>query len=314
MGLRVEAAVCSSIGRRKNNEDNFYVNGIYMEREQMDNGGQYSALVTDSLQMYAVCDGMGGAEFGEEASLKAVRALHEYQRECPHPDSENNINAMIDRVSRDIDRISLDKGIESGSCGSTISMLILRDDVFRTVNVGDSRVYQLREGKLTRLTKDDSEIQDLLDYGMITPEEAWTHPHKNVITKHLGMPTGDVMLTPTLSQRHRIQNGDRYMICSDGVSDQLRDTRIQEIFGAAQPAKVVAEQMVRMALGEADRNGVSSDNITCVILDVKQAGDPESDNRLIQRLKLTRGVFAVMSLAFFGLAGYGIYRLIELLR
>ena len=98
MGLRTEAAVCCSIGRRKNNEDNFYVNGIYMKREQMNNGGQYSALVTDSLQMFAVCDGMGGAEFGEEASLKAVCALHEYQRGCAHPDSEKNINAMIDRV------------------------------------------------------------------------------------------------------------------------------------------------------------------------------------------------------------------------
>ena len=204
--------------------------------------------------------------------------------------------------------------MESGSCGSTIAMLILRNDVFRTVHVGDSRVYQLREGELTRLTRDDSEVQDLLDYGMITPDEAFTHPHKNVITKHLGMPTGDVMLTPTLSQRRRIQNGDRYMICSDGVSDQLRDAQIREILSAGQPAKAVAEQMVRAALGEADQNGVSSDNITCVILDIKQTGDAESDDRLIHRLKLTRGIFLALSVAFFGMAGYGVYRLIELLR
>ena len=78
MGLRIEAAACCSIGRRKNNEDNFYANGQYMEREQMNSGGQYRALVTDELQMYAVCDGMGGAEFGEEASLKAVKALKRY--------------------------------------------------------------------------------------------------------------------------------------------------------------------------------------------------------------------------------------------
>lgn len=314
MGLKIEAAACCSIGRRKNNEDNFYANGQYMEREQMNRGGQYRALVTDELQMYAVCDGMGGAEFGEEASLKAVKALKRYQSDCPQPDSSKYLEQMIDGLSRDIDRISLDKGIESGSCGSTIAMLILRNDSFRTVHVGDSRVYRFRGGHLSRMTRDDSEVQDMVDRGEITLDQAWRHPRKNVITRHLGMPTGGTRLLPAISPRQPLKEGDRFMICSDGVSDQLHDTMIREILTRGLPAKDVAELIVRTALKDADNAGVNSDNITCIILDVKQTGAADYDDKRIRRLKILRGAAVALSAAALGLLGFNLYRLIDLLR
>ena len=314
MGLKIEAAVCCSIGRRKNNEDNFYVNGRYMEREQMNNGGQYKALVTDELQMYAVCDGMGGAEFGEEASLKAVKELARFQSECPQPDSTKYLGSMIDQLSKDIDQISLDKGMESGSCGSTIALLILRNDTYRTVHVGDSRVYRMRSGELKRITRDDSEVQDMVDRGEITLDQAWTHPHKNVITRHLGMPTDGTVLIPSVSPRNQLRNGDRFMICSDGVSDQLHDTMLQDILGRAMPAKDVAEMIVRMALKDADNAGIHSDNITCVIVDVKQMGEANYDDKQLKQLRLLRGGAMGGAAAFLGLLGYNLYRLITLLK
>ena len=314
MGLRIEAAVCSSIGRRKNNEDNFYVNGKFMEREQMNDGGQYHTLVTDDLQLYAVCDGMGGAEYGEEASYRAVKALAEYQATCPQPDSTRYLNEMINETSKSIDDISLSKGMESGSCGSTIAMLILRNDSCRTVHVGDSRVYRFRQGQLERMTRDDSEVQDMVDRGEITLDQAWTHPRKNVITRHLGMPTGGTVLMPSVSVRKRIEDGDRYMICSDGVSDQLHDTMIREILNRALPAKDVAELIVRTALRDADKAGVNSDNITCVLLDVKRAGESDSDDRRIRRLKRARGILTGASAALLGVTGYRLYCLLKLLR
>ena len=314
MGLRIEAAVCCSIGRRKNNEDNFYVNGSYMEREQMNNGGQYSAVVTDELQIYAVCDGMGGAEFGEEASLKTVKKLKQYQETCPQPDSTVYLEQMIDEANREVDQISLDKGMESGSCGSTIAMLLLRNDSFRTVHVGDSRVYRLRRGQLERLTRDDSEVQDMVDRGEITLDQAWTHPRKNVITRHLGMPTGGTTLIPTISARRQLKEGDRYMICSDGVSDQLHDTMIQDILSRNMPTRDTAEIIVRTALRDADNAGVSSDNITCLLLDVHRAGEANHDEKQLTRLKLTRGALVGAAVAAAGLLGLNIYRLITLLR
>lgn len=314
MGLKIETAVCCSIGRRKNNEDNFYVNGLYMERAQMNSGGQYDAQVTDELQIYAVCDGMGGAEFGEEAALKAVKALADYQENCQQPDSTTYLNDLVDQMSRDIDKISLDKGMESGSCGSTIAMLILRNDSFRTVHVGDSRVYRLRGGQLERLTRDDSEVQDMVDRGEITLDQAWNHPHKNVITRHLGMPTDGTVLIPAVSARKKLETGDRYMICSDGVSDQVRDTMIRDILSRGLSARETAEILVRTALKEADHARVSSDNITCLIVDVKQAGEAGYDDRRITRLKLLRGAVACASTGLVGLLGYNLYRLYTLLK
>lgn len=314
MGLKIEAAVCCSIGRRKNNEDNFYVNGRYMEREQMNDGGQYTAMVTDDLQIYAVCDGMGGAEFGEEASLKTVKKLKQYQETCPQPDSTVYLEQLIDEVNRDVDQISLDKGMESGSCGSTIAMMLLRNDSFRTVHVGDSRVYRLRKGELERMTRDDSEVQDMVDRGEITLDQAWTHPRKNVITRHLGMPTDGTVLMPAISVRRQLHEGDRYMICSDGVSDQLHDTMIQDILCRNLPTKDAAELIVRTALRDADRAGMSSDNITCVLLDVRKAGEADYDERRLKLLKLVRGALVGVSAGLVGLLGLNIYRLITLLR
>ncbi len=314
MGLKIEAAVCCSIGRRKNNEDNFYVNGRYMEREQMNNGGQYKALVADELQMYAVCDGMGGAEFGEEASLKAVQELARFQSECPQPDSTRYLGDMIDRLSKDIDQISLDKGMESGSCGSTIALLILRNDTYRTVHVGDSRVYRMRGGELKRITRDDSEVQDMVDRGEITLDQAWTHPRKNVITRHLGMPTDGTVLIPTVSPRNQLRNGDRFMICSDGVSDQLHDTVLRDMLSRGMPAKDVAEMIVRTSLKDADNAGIHSDNITCVIVDVKQMGEANYDDKQLKNLRLLRGGAIGGAAAFLGLLGYNLYRLVTLLK
>lgn len=314
MGLRIEAAVCCSIGRRKNNEDNFYVNGRFMEREQMNSGGLYSAMVNDDLQIYAVCDGMGGAEFGEEASYRAVKLLSEYQASCPHPDSTKFLNEMIDKASRDIDDISLSKGMESGSCGSTIAMLILRNDSFRTVHVGDSRVYRFRDGKLERLTRDDSEVQDMVDRGELTPDQAWTHPRKNVITRHLGMPTGGTVLMPTVSVRKRMANGDRYMLCSDGVTDQVHDSMLRELLKRGLGAKETAELIVRTSLRDADMAGVNSDNITCVLLDVKRTGEADTDDRRIRTLKVLRGALVGASALLTGVTGYFLYQLVRLLR
>ena len=314
MGLRIEAAVCSSIGHRGNNEDNFYVNGRYMEREQMNNGGQYSDLITDELQLYAVCDGMGGAEFGEEASLKAVKALEKYQKTCPQPDNGDYLSDMIDEVSRDIDQISLDKGMDSGSCGSTIAMMVLRNDRFRTVHVGDSRVYRLRDGELQRLTRDDSEVQDMVDRGELTPDQAWVHPRKNVITRHLGMPTEGAKLVPTISARQQMRADDRYMICSDGVSDQVHDTVICSILKQAKSVRDASETLVRNALRNAEKVGLKSDNITCIVLEVKRPGEAGYDDKQIRLMKILRAALAAVSVGMLGLIGYNVYQLITLLK
>lgn len=286
MGLKINAAVYSHIGGRKNNEDNFFFNGLFMEREQMNLGGEFHKEYSDPWQMFAVCDGMGGAEFGEEASLRAVQGLRKYQQNCDQPDSTVYLGDMIDGVSRDIDSFSLENGMPSGACGSTIAMLIFHDWYFRVLHVGDSRVYRLRNGRLDRMTRDHSEVQRMLDCGEITPEEAWMHPLKNVITRHLGMPTDGRPLVPTVSQRMDLHPGDRFLICSDGLCDVVHDRGIAALLKGNEPLEVLTSTLVRTALREADALRIQSDNITVIVMDVVEVGTRENTDKLIRKKRI----------------------------
>ena len=298
MSLKIDAAVYSHIGGRSNNEDNFYFNGVFMSREQTNSGGELSASSADKSQIYAVCDGMGGAEYGEEASLRTVTELKKYQKDCQQPDSSVYLDKLIDDTSRKVDEISLSKGMPSGSSGSTIAMMIINDYYYRTVHVGDSRIYRLRGGKLERLTRDDSEVQRMLDNGQITAEQAWRHPKSNINSKHLGMPLGvGKTLKPTISSRNDLVAGDRYILCSDGLSDVVRDSQIAKTGSGGTPREA-AERLVFTALQEANGYGVSSDNITVIVMDVCDVGNRQQAARhktVMRAIQIASGVLMALS-------------------
>ena len=314
MGLKISAAVYSHIGHRRNNEDNFFFNGTYMEREQMDKGGQLEAVYSDAQQMFAVCDGMGGAELGEEASLRAVRALKKFKDTCPQMDSTVYLDKMIDETSRIVDDISVSRGRPSGDSGSTIAMLVMKDWYFRTVHVGDSRIYRLRGDQLERMTKDDSEVQQMVDRGELTLDEAWKHPRKNVITKHLGMPLDEgEKLKPTVSARQELKEGDRFLICSDGLTDEVHDSVIKSILKSGRSAAEIAPQLVRRALSDSEDAHISSDNITVIVLDVLKAGKMDSNAKRIQQMQTIRAALIGAAALLFGGFAYTGWRVLELL-
>lgn len=309
MGLRINAAVYSHIGGRKNNEDNFYFNGLYMEREQMDRGGQFQKEYADASQMYAVCDGMGGAEFGEEASLFATRSLKKYQSGSDSLDSPEQLRDVLGRMSAGIDQISFSHGMPSGASGSTIAMLIFQDWYFRAVHVGDSRIYRLRNNRIERMTKDHSEVQRMIDCGQITPDQAWQHPLKNVITRHLGMPLEGMPLDPTISQPMELQPGDRFLICSDGLNDVVHDTVIERMLGDGKAPIDTAAALVRQALIEADGFQIPSDNVTVIVLDVVKVGKRANVEKKIRKLNTLRGLYMACAAAFaagFAYMGYDV--------
>lgn len=314
MGIKVEAAAYSSIGGRKNNEDNFYLNGTYLKREQMDRGGKVSSCNERPIQVYAVFDGMGGGDFGEYASYYAASQLKQYQDESEHVDHSENLRTFLTETSKGIDRISAEHGLSSGSCGSTAAMLIIGDWWYRTAHVGDSRVYLLRDGELRRLTKDQSEVQRMVDAGRITLDEAWSHPKKNIITHHLGMPLRSGELKSIIGERMPLQVQDCFLICSDGVSDSLRDREIKEIFDPVASAEVNASTIARQAKQHADAMGVESDNITAVVLKVKRVANSGDAERRVRRLALGQKLFAVCAALFAVGAAGSLFQLIQLLR
>lgn len=298
MGIRIESAVYNSIGGRKNNEDNFYLDGVFLKREQMDRGGKAANTNTNPMQIYAVMDGMGGGDYGEFASFYAASQLKEYQNNSEHADHAENLRRFLTKTSLGIDKISEEHGLRSGSCGSTVAMLIIGDWWYRTVHVGDSRVYLLRSGELRRLTKDQSEVQRMVDAGRITLDEAWDHPKKNIITHHLGMPLRTGVLHSIVGDRMPLKVGDCFLICSDGVSDNLRDRDILPLLDTHDSAETIASKIVHRAKRKADEMKIESDNITAVILKVQQVATNRDAFKRVKRLAAKRTLAAVLTVFF----------------
>lgn len=298
MGIRIESAAYSSIGGRKNNEDNFYLDGVFLKREQMDKGGKVANTNTSPMQIYAVMDGMGGGDYGEFASFYAANQLKEYQDNSEHADHAENLRRFLTKTSMGIDRISEEHGLGSGSCGSTLAMLIIGDWWYRTAHVGDSRVYLLRKGKLRRVTKDQSEVQRMVDAGKITPDEAWDHPKKNIITHHLGMPLRTGVLHSIISDRMPLEVDDCFLICSDGVNDNLRDRDIMPLLDTHDSAEAIASKVVHRAKRKADEMGIESDNITAIVLKVQQIASNRDALKRVKRLAVKRTIAAVLTVLF----------------
>ena len=142
--------------------------------------------------------------------------------------------------------------------GTTVVLLVICGDNFYIGGVGDSRVYQLRGDKLTQLTKDHSLTQALLEAGTINEEEAKTHRYRNVLYRYLGTKDGGA---GTEACEIRPKSGDRFFLCSDGVTDGIDDDKISVILTSSEDPQVVAQALVDAALV-----GGSKDNITSVVV------------------------------------------------
>ena len=292
MSIMIDAAVCSNMGKvRKNNEDNFYFNGLYMDESQRNSGGLFNLSVSEPIQIYAVCDGMGGEEGGEDASITAVRALMQYARTTHKANGTEQLKELLQKISDTIEDNAKKKGFHSGT---TIAMVVICDDTIRTVHVGDSRVYCMENGKLERKTVDHSEVQRMYSMGLITREEMDTHPKRHVISQFLGMPRSDAMVAPTISEREQLKSGQRYLLCSDGLTDMVKDPEIEKILSTATSAEDAAKQLTIAAL----HNG-GKDNVTSICLFVG-SGKGGKNTLSLDKLKKKR-TFSICGMILSGI-------------
>ena len=222
-----------------------------------------SYLVAPNL--FVVADGMGGHAAGEVASAIAVgefRALAER--------SELRTEEIAEAISR-ANRQILQSGARHhtrAGMGTTLAGLgVVRAGGtahWAVFNVGDSRVYHYVHGELRQVSVDHSEVQDLITAGYITPDEAKTHPDRNVVTRSLGTepaPVPDMWVFPPIA-------GERFLICSDGLSRELEDAEIQVILHAQTIAQEAAAALVSQAVEAGGR-----DNITVLVIDFAGSTD-----------------------------------------
>ena len=207
-------------------------------------------------RLLALADGMGGHAAGEVASQLVIAALAHLDDDEPGGDLLSKLNSAVHQGNSAIAaHVEADPELEG--MGTTLTAILFAGNRLGLVHVGDSRGYLLRDGELTQITKDDTFVQTLVDEGRITAEEAHSHPQRSLIMRAL---TGhEVEPTLTVREAHA---GDRYLLCSDGLSDPVsHDT----ILDALQIADVTdsADRLIEMAL-----RGGGPDNVTVVVADV----------------------------------------------
>jgi protein phosphatase len=211
------------------------------------------AFVVDP-PLFAVADGMGGAQAGEVASRLAAAAFREY-READELAPEERVRAIIKEANRRIyDRARTDS--EVSGMGTTVTAALLTDGRVVIGHVGDSRAYRIRNGRLEQLTDDHSLVADLMRSGRLTAEEAEGHPQRSVITRALGTdPDVDV---DTLVVE--VEAGDLFLLCSDGLSTMVSDSEVLQTVERAATLDGAARDLVRAA-----NTGGGEDNVTVVL-------------------------------------------------
>ncbi|WP_018025088.1 PP2C family protein-serine/threonine phosphatase [Corynebacterium ulceribovis] len=211
----------------------------------------------------ALADGMGGHAAGEVASRLIIESVMVLEDIAPTEDDAQALyDAMLEgnrQIAGEISTNPTTKGM-----GTTLTSVLFDGHGLTLLHVGDSRGYLLRDGELTQITRDDTFVQSLVDEGRLTADEASVHPQKSYILKAL---TGDPV-EPTIQQLN-IFEGDRLLLCSDGLSDPVSFDTIQTCLGLGSP-KEAARKLIEMAL----RSG-GPDNVTMVVADVVAADSPE---------------------------------------
>ena len=211
------------------------------------------AFVVDP-PLFAVADGMGGAQAGEVASRLAAAAFREY-READELAPEERVQAIIKEANRRIyDRARVDSQVSG--MGTTVTAALLTDGRVVIGHVGDSRAYRIRDGRLEQLTEDHSLVADLMRSGRLTPEEAEGHPQRSVITRALGTDP-DVDVDTLVIEA---EAGDLFLLCSDGLSTMVSDDKVLETVERAGSLDDAARNLVRAA-----NSGGGEDNVTVVL-------------------------------------------------
>jgi serine/threonine protein phosphatase PrpC len=223
-------------------------------------GNEDSGFV--SPQLIAVADGMGGHAAGEVASRIAVEVLQTLAPALVSTDiDEDSVEDLLMHSLHSIDSeisVVTDEEIEKRGMGTTLTALLIRDKHISLLHVGDSRCYRLRGNTLEQLSNDHTVIQELLDQGAISQAEAAEHPQRSMLTQAL---RGDGDVTPVL-QMYEIKKGDRYLLCSDGLSGVLTEKEIK--IGLKKSDK---DEAVKFLVDATYVNG-APDNVTVLIADI----------------------------------------------
>lgn len=241
--------------------------------------------------LFCVCDGMGGHAAGEVASSIAVETI---AKTAPQSADAARLAAAVEAANAAVIEAALN-GLGKPGMGCTATCAYIENDTLAIAHVGDSRAYLLHEGTLIRVTRDHSYVEELVDAGEITADEARVHPNRSVITRALGS-------DPAMYADHftlHIEEGDRLILCSDGLSSMIPDSDIENIATQSSTAQICVDNLVDAALAAGGH-----DNVTVVVVDLVDDGVMREAKR-VRRRNVT--IATVLALVFVLAAGIWAY-------
>ena len=259
----IEYSAYTHVGNvRENNEDNLYYPGaeVVMRGKSFSSSGKANPPC-----VFAVCDGMGGQDFGELAAFEATKALTELDAAITKK-PRSDVNALVqDYVTKANDIICGIVRQKSIRLGTTLALIVVTKKGIMPYNIGDSRIYELAGGKLRQVSEDHTLAAHKVRMGILTQEQARTDKGRNKLMRFLGVFEDEMTMVaeplPILSLMRR-----RVLLCSDGLTDMVEDKRIEDILSNA-PISRAAELLALEALSNGGR-----DNITCLVFEYAGKG------------------------------------------
>ncbi len=254
--IRLSAACISDRGKRRtDNEDNFYFDGAYLSAES--DGTEQCLnfeIEPDGNVLLAVFDGMGGGDYGEVASYEAAAAAAAFLRsETADADA---VPSYLTRLCEKMNRRIFEQGqsLNAYQMGTTLAALFWCGNKLWVCNIGDSRVFGLHGRRFLQLSVDHTDEAFLRERGITN--------RKPYLTQYLGMDPNEILLAPAIRKYH-VAGGDRFLVCSDGVTDMLSVQEIEMILRQEKTPESAAARLVQAVL-----NNGGKDNITAIVCDI----------------------------------------------
>lgn len=267
----LEAVCLTHIGKRLNHEDNFLFNGMYLTSEmqkQMSDTGSFFIHNdrTSKVSLFVISDGMGGHNAGEIASRICVEKIAEIENKLQYCSSIKEVVAQIQKCIEEINVIVCTMSHSDDKLkgmGATLVLIVIFENEYAILNIGDSRGYFFDGNIFTQITKDHTEGQRLLDLGLLTRKELDNFPAKRNLSRYIGYGDSSFVLQADEYYDH-VGNG-LVMICSDGISDFLSENQMIDIIQSEENIDSIGKKMMESAV--AHKN---ADNATIILIRMRR--------------------------------------------
>lgn len=252
--FKVRAYAVTGAGKtRLCNQDSYCVNGT-IRKGLGPETEVYSEELFAEEYICAVFDGMGGEKSGDVASYLCSRALQEYikSKNCDIDAFINHANSLVCNLSKEI----------CARCGTTMALVRINGGFADIYNIGDSRIYHFSDGRLNMLSVDHTAAQSLINIGVLTKEEARNDSRRHTLTRTLGVPEEEMLPEAHIS-RVAVKQGDKFILCTDGITEGLDDLEIWEILTSGKIDTPIAQQFYDSALSKSGK-----DNLTVTVAEI----------------------------------------------